>query len=163
MSGDVAKYAEQVAKRLSVAHKAFGGDAPPFHATINRAPYSWRRHAGQGASAHNPKRMRAEKAALRDLLRLELSRWERAYGASWPNDAYYRVAIFPGVTRFASDVDNYAKMVLDAAQPALWVNDRRVIDLHVKQVLCDHPHWTVAVEILKVAGAALPVEMEQAA
>lgn len=154
---DVATYAARIAKHLAAAHARFAGDVPPFYAVINRAPYSWRRHAGQGATAHTPKRMRAEKAALRDLLRLELNRWERAYGGEWPADAYYRATIFPGVTRFASDVDNYAKMVLDAAQPALWQDDRRVVDLHCQQVLCDHPHWTMQFEVVKVARHVSPV------
>ena len=54
----------------------------------------------------------------------------------WPLDARYAVLIDVYLSRrTTSDLDNYAKNVLDALEGVAWSNDRQVDDLHVRRHL----------------------------
>lgn len=67
---------------------------------------------------------------------------------SWP--AAKRQAALTGALRPTAkpDVDNVSKLVLDALNDVLWVDDAQVCELHVRRVFMRDPKTTLAVVAL---------------
>ena len=50
------------------------------------------------------------------------------------------------------DGDNYAKLVLDACNGVVWVDDCQITDIYVKKRYCDIPHTKVIITELQKYG-----------
>lgn len=76
-----------------------------------------------------------------------LARGARASVPGWETDNRFAVTIKIGDVRRSYDVDNVAKGILDALTKSgvVWVDDRRVDELHVARVSHDPPYVRVDV------------------
>lgn len=98
-----------------------------LEATIPGPPAAWQRATVVGGRTLTPKGMRAAKAHARASLAAAAlaARWQPATGPVRLTLELVR-ARKPDAT---PDVDNYSKLVCDAANGLLWDDDARVVEL----------------------------------
>jgi len=152
MGKDVEAYAGKVERELNKIHAAHGGQVAPIFARIERPPVTWKRHEGTGRKGRTPTETRVEKQVIHTILGAARQQWEQRTGEEWPKQAWYRVAIYACIDYFGrGDVDNFAKLVLDAAKGVLWSDDKRVVSLSVDKCLHTHMHWVVSAHVITAA------------
>ena len=153
MGENLEAYANQVARDLSKLEAEHGGEIAPLYLRIDRPPVTWKRHAGTGRKGRTPVETRVEKQVIRTLAANAVKQWEARTGKEWPRKAWYSVSAFAFVDRFGrGDVDNYAKLMLDAVKGVAWSDDKRVISLTAQKCLHAKMHSVLSIKVVQAGG-----------
>lgn len=106
-------------------------------------PLSWSRAGSKGSQRFTPSRVRVAQSRHREAA--ELARPD-----NWPLDALYSVRVVAHMpSAICPDVDNLAKLVMDALQGTAYTNDAQVVRLVVERRLDrSEPRTEVSVRIL---------------
>ncbi len=77
---------------------------------------------------------------------------------SWPARKHFLAETGEILPTGKPDGDNYGKLVLDACNGIVWVDDCQITDLYVKKRYCDIPHTKIIITELQKAAHSDPVK-----
>lgn len=116
----------------------------PLVFTVRGRAVTWKRPAGsRGGWRHTEPAHATYKAVVTAEALAEVNR------KKLPKPAFPREDVRVGIVLYGpgpGDVDNFAKLILDALEGPVYVNDRQVADLHVRRYTDAHPRAVITVE-----------------